>query len=104
MSRATRRRQHRHTEPLLRLNFGATATQDEADLDTVRQATHDQLLADLGDTRRSGVTWHHYDAAAGLEVLDDVGITGPKADDLRAYLRDNPDGVLVIASAEAVPE
>lgn len=88
-------------EPLMRLAFGATATDDPDDLAEVRKALHDQVIADLGPSRRSGVSWTQCEAQDGLRVLDDHGLADDKG--MREFLRANPEGVLVIAFVEADP-
>lgn len=86
--------------PPVRVTIGATSSEDEDDLDYVRQKTHDWLLDDLAGRRHGPVYWCHFDAATGLRVLDDYLDPEREWTETRAWLRDHPGGVLVVATAD----
>jgi hypothetical protein len=87
-----------HHDPMYRVHFGATATRDADDLADAKQQLHDRVVDDLGDRRSGPVVWRWWPATDGVRVLDEHG--WPAADGgLRQYLRDNPDGWLVVAGA-----
>lgn len=78
---------------------------DHHDLDAIKQAqkmSHDFIVNHLGEQRTSGVTWRHYDAGPGLELLPTL-FPGEDVAGMVEFLRDHPHGLLVIASAEYIP-
>lgn len=86
----------------VRVAFGATGTRDKDDVALVRRQTHDQVIEDLGDARTGPVTWRQLTAPAGVDLLLENGYGDDAAyAQLIKYLRDNPGGWLVIASAPA---
>lgn len=86
--------------PPVRVTIGMTSSEDENDLDYVRQKTHDSLLDDLAGRRHGPVYWRHFDAETGLRMLDDHLDPEQEWTETRAWLRAHPDGVLVVATAD----
>lgn len=83
--------------------YGAVSdVENAADLEECKKLTHDGVVADLGDRRCSGVTWRIYDPDPGLEILELQSPTGEARHvaELKSFLRDHPNGALVIATAE----
>lgn len=71
-----------------------------------RQMSHDQLIAMTGDQRRGPVQWRQVPARQGIELLDELEAASYRTDgdrggydDLKRYLRQFPDGALIIATA-----
>lgn len=81
------------------MHFGATATRDRDDLETVKQRTHDNVIAQLGDARTGPVSWRIIPAPRAVRFLHDNRHHLGPVDDLVRFLRANPGGQLVIASA-----
>lgn len=86
----------RLNDPWVRVSVGATSTRDKDDLAEVRQVLHDRLIEDLGEHRTGPVSWRWYPAPAGRRVAADLNLLTKKLD---RFLRTNPGGYLVIASA-----
>lgn len=98
------------------------ASPDETHLEEAKKVTHDNLIGQLGEWRLGGVRWSIIPAGAPANsTLDRLvntervvqphelgpGDAQPAAmigylEQLRAFLADNPDGYLVIATAPAV--
>lgn len=121
MGRAERRRaQRRHRPPrrvqrdrALRLEllsaelvatFPAAAHDSKRDIEEAMQATHDMLIAELGDRRRSGVTWMVYEGPGRYEALKQWHYDTPEFQGLRDWIDGNPTCVLVVAMAAADPD
>jgi len=87
--------------------FGATERDDADALAAVEAQLHDQLLAMLGTARRSGVTWSRMPADKAPGFLADAFNIGleqwAESRAMLEYLRDNPGGWLVVASATYAP-
>lgn len=83
-------------DPWVRVTVGATATRDKDDLAQVRQVLHDRLIEDLGEHRTGPVSWTWYPAPRGRDVARRLGMLRA---DLDRFLRANPGGYLVVASA-----
>lgn len=84
---------------ILAVQLGFAAT--EADVEAARTQTHDKLIADLEDRRRSGVTWRTFPASEALDMLEEIGIDTTRGD-VNEWITAYPNGFLIIASAEAV--
>lgn len=79
---------------------------DEAAIELAKKRTHDNVVEMLGDRRASGISWTFHDpgedASAVLAALENP--TDAQAiEDLRKFLDDNPRALLVVATAEEVP-
>jgi len=103
MNRARRRRHrrhhHHHEDVGISMRFGWCDHEDH--LPTVRQHTHDQLIADLGPRRRSAITWTTFTMPEAITILDRLhALDGQDTPDLRALLLEH-GGYLVIAHADA---
>lgn len=81
------------------MHFGATATRDRDDLASVKQQTHDNVIAQLGDARTGPVSWRIIPAPRAVRFLNDNRRHLGPVDDLVRFLRRHPGGQLVIASA-----
>lgn len=97
------------SEPQVCLQFAAIEYRDEATLAEARRLTHDRLIEGLGKRRRSGVRWREASGATAIEVVQEVEAKGTHEylaggsggySGLIAFLRENPDAVLVIAEAD----
>ncbi len=110
MSRSKRRASRRYTPPK---HTGPIATTfavvlDPADIETAKQATHDQLIIELGDLRRSGVSWT---ITTGEHAVEFLRLERLHAEPSKSYDRDHyhakaaaliaMGGTLVVAAAEA---
>lgn len=118
MGSARRRRQQiSAAQPCAQVMYGAVEdANDTATIHKIMKGTHDNLITLTGAARRSGVTWRQFDAEHGLAILDRLE---PGDDDypglnnnrdvsaeremLRAFLRENPAGMLIIASCYIDP-
>lgn len=82
------------------MRFGWCDHEDH--LPTVRQHTHDQLIADLGHRRRSAITFTTFTMPEAITILDRLhALDGQDTPELRALLLEH-GGYLVIAHADAV--
>lgn len=80
------------------LGYAAT----EADVDAIMEQTHDKLIADLGARRRSGVLWDLVRGRARIRrELRRLGVDTERGE-IDQRVDDEPQGVLVIAFAEAL--
>jgi hypothetical protein len=85
-------------DPWCMVQFGATSTRDRDDLEEVKRQLHDAIIEQLGDNRTGPVSWRWWPAPVGLRILDEREWT-PNDGGLRRFLRTNPGGYLVLASA-----
>lgn len=90
-----------HPEPQIRVQLGF-ASSHEGDLERVKQMTHDQVIADLGDRRTSGVEWRFWPATQAFEIWNAFGIEITQ--ELRDIVAAYPNGTVVVASAQGLPE
>lgn len=121
MGRAERRREARRHRPPRRVQrdrrlraelmqsdlvatFPAGAYNTKADIEEAMQATHDMLIRELGNRRRSGVTWMVYDGENRWVALREFRYGPPEFQGLREWLEGTPDSVLVVAMAAADPD
>ncbi|MGH2683015.1 MAG: hypothetical protein ACRDIX_07260 [Actinomycetota bacterium] len=81
------------------MKFAGTVDAAPATLREALDRTHDELITELGDRRRSGIRWAVFGALEGVDVLKRHGLD-PDGD-LTVFLREHPFGQLVIAMAEA---
>lgn len=90
----------------LALHIGWCA--NELDLEETKTLVHDALIAQMGDARTGGVTWHIYDGTAAVGVICEL-LALPDNDESLAddylnvaqHLRDD-GGILVVATAPGV--
>lgn len=87
------------------VQVAGTRTADPEEIQDAQRATHDALIGQLGDARRSGVRWilyepHERDAA--IARLDAAHDDGKRYTGLREWFEEHPEGCLVVAMAEAV--
>lgn len=79
----------------------------EAELPELRKATHDQLIAIMGTSRRGGVTWHQATGDTAVKIAADLARPDdpPEAAEFYAGLLQRLQtlgGYLVVASAPGV--
>lgn len=82
--------------------FGAQWGFCDPDPQTVEecmQQTHDKLIANLGDRRRSGVSWKIW--TPNEAILEMAYVGQPIPPDIAALMAEHPDGRVVLALAEA---
>lgn len=83
--------------------FAIAVNDHPLSLASARQQSHDQVIANTGPARRSGVTWYHAPvatAARDLAATSDI-ILPPE---VLAVMDRFPGGVLVLATVEVDPE
>lgn len=100
----------RKPEPVVCVFYAAVAHRDDTEAIAIaNKHTHDGVIAMAGAARTSPVRWHHVPAGRGVDVVAEHRATaaaGPSAgadsgfDDIVAFLRDHPDGLLVIAEVD----
>lgn len=83
--------------------FPAAAEDTKADIEQAMQATHDFLIRELGDRRRSKVTWMVYEGDGRGEAIEQWRYDTPEFQGLRDWIDRHPDSVLVVAMAAAEP-
>jgi hypothetical protein len=83
--------------------FPAAAHNTKADIEEAMQSTHDMLLRELGDRRRSGVTWMVYENESRWVAIREFRYEPPEFQGLRDWLEATPGSVLVVAMAAAEP-
>jgi hypothetical protein len=83
--------------------FPAGAYNTKADIEEAMQSTHDMLLRELGDRRRSGVTWMVYEDEGRWMAIREFRYEPPDFQGLREWLEATPGSVLVVAMAAAEP-
>jgi hypothetical protein len=85
-------------------HYGAVAdAADQASVAEVRQVTHDRVLSDAGERRRSGVSWrevpaHDRESTRRVLTLDGACAVTPELLGYMAFLDRNPRGLLIVAS------
>lgn len=82
------------------MTYAATALGDPMDLAAARALVSDQLVMELGDRRRSRVSFRQYDPTRREKAID-VATDGDEAakSKLVAYFGQHPEGWLVIGYA-----
>lgn len=84
--------------------FSVAVNALEGSVALARQQCHDQVIANTGRARRSGVTWSHYaPASRAQEQITEEGSDIVLPLDAQLVCLTVPDGVLVIATVEVDP-
>lgn len=91
--------------------MGATTSALPVEVEAVMRQTHDKAIANAGPFRRGPVEWTLWEGDERFEMLDLAydGFEGSPqdqatVDQLRAWCRDHPGGVLVVAQCEVDEE
>lgn len=89
--------------------FAVALNDHPIDLAMARQVSHDQVIANTGRARRSGVSWTERPVVEWRATLEELGIpidpNRPKVEtDVEVLAERFPAGVLVLATVLVDPE